>query len=86
MDFTFVIQHWDIFLAVWIISSIVGAMPTPNGGPVTGTWWYKWLFGTLHAAMGNIPRVLATMFPKVISGLLKKFLGIDIESTPKEKP
>jgi hypothetical protein len=57
---------------------MIGAMPTPNGGKVTGSWWYKWLFGTLHTAAGNIPRVLATLFPKVVSSFVKRVFGINV--------
>lgn len=82
------LNHWHIALAVWFLSSAIGAMPTPNGGAVTGSWWYRWLFGTLHTAVGNIPRVLATMFPKIVEKLAKTFLGITVpdESRPQTEP
>jgi len=74
----FLMQHWRLVLLIWLLSSAIGAMPVPNGGPVTGTWWYKWLYGALHTAAGNLPQVLTTLFPRVVAWAAKRFLGISV--------
>lgn len=72
------LHHWKLIAAIWLISSIIGSMPAPNGGRVTNTWWYKWVYGAAHTAVGNLPTVLNTLFPKVIAWLAKRFFGIEI--------
>jgi hypothetical protein len=39
------------------------------GAGVTATWWYKWIFGTLHGVT-NLPRLVATLFPNSPAGKL----------------
>lgn len=61
----FVQQHLALSLfALWLFSNVVGAMPSPNGTGATATWWYKWLFGTLHAIGGAVPRMIIQFFPQ----------------------
>ena len=74
----FVLRYWKVLLAIWLVSSAIGAMPAPNGGPVTGSWWYKWLYGALHTAAGNVPQVLTALFPRVVGWLAKRFFGVDV--------
>jgi hypothetical protein len=59
----FLKADWKILLTMAVVYNTIAAMPTPNGSKVTGSWWYKWLFGSLHGLL-NLPRLIITMFPE----------------------
>lgn len=58
-------HHWLFCLLIWIAFNVVNCMPSPNGKGVSGTLWYRWIFSSLHAIVGCVPRILATVFPSV---------------------
>jgi len=80
---SFIVVHWKGCLAVYAAACIVSGMPTPNNnGGVTGTWYYKWAYSSLHTAAANPGRVLAFLAPIVapflpapMQVLLKPFLA-----------
>lgn len=57
------IHHWHICLMVWLVYCGINAMPSPNGSGASGSLLYKWIFGTTHAFVGGIPRLLAIFLP-----------------------
>ena len=76
----FFAKHWKALLAGYVAWNAIAAMPSPNGtgqpdrqagagAGVTATWWYKWIFGTLHGVT-NLPRLVATLFPNSPAGKL----------------
>lgn len=73
-----ILHHWHLALALYLVSTAISTMPSPNGTGWRASWGYKWLFGFLHVGAGNLPRVIAVMFPRLIRALAKRFLGVDI--------
>jgi hypothetical protein len=79
---------WDFILAhqlvvgavcMWILSSAIGAMPTPHDGSSAG---YEWLFKFLQTIGGAIPRLLAVYAPTTLNTLT----GQTVKTTTPPNP
>lgn len=46
---------WKVILAYWLFSSMVAALPKPNGGK-----FYQFVFAFLHTLAGNVDRAAST--------------------------
>jgi hypothetical protein len=66
------------FVLLWVGSNLVMAMPSP--GPNSGAF-YKWLFASLHAIFGSVPRLIATIWPGAAKFVT--FGSSTQDSTPK---
>jgi hypothetical protein len=51
---------------MWVLSTAIGAMPTPRDG---GSAFYDWLFKFAQGIGGAIPRLLAIYSPGTLSAL-----------------
>jgi hypothetical protein len=58
------INHWKALAALWFIICAVNYMPTPGSGGWTSNFLYKWAFGTTHAFVGLIPRIIMALWPQ----------------------
>ena len=67
-----ILAHWPWIIAAWVLVGLVTGMPSPGKDGPTSSWWYRWLYGSLHLTIGAIPRIIATLFPqysKLIPGM-----------------
>jgi hypothetical protein len=77
------VEHHGIFVFVigWLMSFFAGYMPSPNGGKILGSTWYKMCFALLHFASGALSRVAVQFLPKQLAQVFAPGLPTD-----KEKP
>jgi hypothetical protein len=60
----FLTDHWKAILAAMIVYNFITSLPSPtNNGGILGTWYYKWLWASLHGVTLMIPRLIAVFFP-----------------------
>jgi hypothetical protein len=52
--------------AMWLLSSAIGAMPTPKDD---GSQFYEWLFKFAQTVGGAIPRLMAIYSPSTLNAL-----------------
>jgi hypothetical protein len=62
-----------LYAGLTIFSWVVSAMPPPNG-----SIWYKWLYGVLHMAAGNLAQA-----GSVLKAASREALLADLNVKPK---
>jgi hypothetical protein len=64
----FILAHQLVVgaIAMWLLSSAIGAMPTPHDGSSAG---YEWLFKFAQTIGGAIPRLMAIYSPSTLTAL-----------------
>lgn len=79
------VEHHGIvvFVIGWLLSFFAGYMPSPNGGAILGSPWYKMLFALLHFASGALSRVAVQFLPPQVAKVLAPG---STTSNDKEKP
>jgi hypothetical protein len=65
--------------AMWLLSSAIGAMPSPHDGSSAG---YKWLFSFAQTIGGAIPRLMAIYSPTTLNALTGQSVKTTIPPNP----
>jgi hypothetical protein len=77
----FILAHQIVAgaVAMWILSSAIGAMPTPKDG---GSQFYEWLFKFAQTVGGAIPRLMAIYSPQTLNALTGQTANTTVPPNP----
>jgi hypothetical protein len=64
---------------MWLLSSAIGAMPTPHDG---SSAFYEWAFKFLQTIGGALPRLLAIYSPQALNALTGQTVKTTVPSNP----
>jgi hypothetical protein len=64
---------------MWVISTAIGAMPTPKDG---SSAFYDWFFKFSQGIGGAIPRILAIYSPQTLNALTGQTVKTTIPANP----
>jgi hypothetical protein len=65
--------------AMWLVSSAIGAMPTPHDG---SSAFYEWAFKFLQTVGGALPRLMAIYSPTTLNALTGQNPKVTIPPNP----
>jgi hypothetical protein len=66
-------------VAMWFLSSAIGALPTPHDG---SSQFYEWFFKFSQTVGGAIPRLMAIYFPTTLNALTGQTTKLTIPPNP----
>jgi hypothetical protein len=64
---------------MWLISSAIGAMPTPHDG---SSAFYEWAFKFLQTIGGALPRLMAIYAPTALNALTGQTVKTTVPPNP----